>query len=468
MTGDFHDPSEALAQARATAPRLVPSLERRRLRAYLSLVAADIAVLLVAFLAAGWLREGIFPHPTTFEQAQLLLPIYLTIALYNSTYSLKSLEDGRFAIARAALALAISAALLNFVLFYAKTSAAYSRVAFTLALAIALALIAGVRVLARRIIERRWQDRTANILVIEDGGPPVALRGAQSVRAGEAELDPTSQDPHALDRLGRYLLNQDKVVVSCPREKRDEWAWVLKAAGVTGEVVSEHAHSAGAIGITRYESAGISALVVSMGPLGMRARAMKRGFDLAVAAGGLVVLTPVMLLVALAIKLQDGGSVFFIQHRVGHGNRLFPMLKFRTMREGASDQGGDRSTARDDDRVTPLGRFLRRTSIDELPQLWNVIRGEMAIVGPRPHAIGSLAGDKLFWEVDPRYWHRHSLKPGLTGLAQVRGLRGATDREMDLAVRLQADLEYIAGWNLWRDIGIAIRTLFVIVHKRAY
>lgn len=468
MTGDFHDPSEALAKARAAAPRFVPSLERRRLRAYLLLVAADIGALLAAFLVAGWLWERIFPHPTVFEQAQLLLPIYLTIALYNSTYSLTSLEDGRFAVARAALALAISAALLNFVLFYAKANAAYSRVAFTLALAIALALIAGVRLLARRIIRRHWHNRTANILVIEDGGPALPLEGALSVNADAAGLDPASQDPHVLDRLGRFLLNQDKVVVSCPHSKRDEWAWVLKAAGVTGEVVSEHVHSAGAIGVTRYESAGMSALVVSMGPLGMRARAMKRAFDLAAAGVGLVAFAPLMLVIALGIKAQDMGPVLFVQPRVGRGNRLFPMFKFRTMREGAADEGGDRSTARGDDRVTKIGRFLRRTSLDELPQLWNVIRGEMAIVGPRPHAIGSLAGDKLFWEVDPRYWHRHSLKPGLTGLAQVRGLRGATEREFDLAVRLQADLEYIAGWNLLRDVGIAIRTLFVIVHKRAY
>ena len=283
-----------------------------------------------------------------------------------------------------------------------------------------------------------------------------------------AGLDPASQDPHALDRLGRYLLNQDKVVVSCPRERREQWAWVLKAAGVTGEVVSEHVHAVGAIGVAHYESANVSALVVSMGPLGMRARAVKRGFDLAVASGGLLLLMPVMVMAAIAIKLQDRGPIFFIQHRVGRGNRLFPMFKFRTMRAGPQGTDGAQSASRNDDRITAVGRFLRRTSIDELPQLWNVVRGEMAIVGPRPHAIGSLAGEKLFWEVDSRYWHRHSLKPGLTGLAQVRGLRGATHEEVDLAVRLQADLEYIAGWNLLRDIAIALRTIFVLVHRRAY
>lgn len=457
-----------MAQAKASVPTLVRSRERRRLWAYIALVAADLVAILAAFLAAGWLREGMFPHPTTFEQAQLLLPLYLTIALYNSTYSQRSLVDVPFAIGRAALALIISAGLLNFVLFYAKINAVYSRLAFTIAMVITLALIINIRVWARWIIRHRWRDRTSNILLIQDGGPHVAIEGAVTVSAREAGLNPAMQDPHALDRLGRYLINQDKVVVSCPRERREDWAWVLKAAGVCGEIVGENAHALGAIGITRYEASGASALVVATGPLGMRARAMKRAFDLIVATAGLVVMSPVLLLATLAIKLQDGGPVLFVQHRVGRGNRLFPMLKLRTMRVDAGGDDGAQSATRDDNRVTAVGRFLRRTSIDELPQFWNVIRGEMAIVGPRPHAIGSLAGNKLFWEVDSRYWHRHSLKPGLTGLAQVRGLRGTAEEELDLAVRLQADLEYIAGWNLLRDMAIAARTLLVLVHRQAY
>lgn len=111
---------------------------------------------------------------------------------------------------------------------------------------------------------------------------------------------------------------------------------------------------------------------------------------------------------------------------------------------------------------------MRRTSIDELPQLLNVLKGDMSIVGPRPHAIGSQANNKYFWEVDRMYWQRHSLKPGLTGLAQVRGHRGATEVEKDLTDRLQSDLEYIAGWSLRRDIGIVLRTVMVLKHDNAY
>ncbi|MBF9150790.1 sugar transferase [Novosphingobium sp. 1Y9A] len=195
---------------------------------------------------------------------------------------------------------------------------------------------------------------------------------------------------------------------------------------------------------------------------------MKRALDLTLAGGAVLALAPLLLLVALLIKLEDRGPIFFVQKRTGRGNRFFPIFKFRSMRVEKLDASGNRSASKDDDRITRIGRFIRRTSIDELPQLFNVLRGEMSIVGPRPHAIGSLAGDKLFWEVDHRYWLRHSLKPGLTGLAQVRGFRGATDTENDLADRLQADLEYLDGWTIWRDLKIIVNTARVLVHDRAF
>ena len=126
------------------------------------------------------------------------------------------------------------------------------------------------------------------------------------------------------------------------------------------------------------------------------------------------------------------------------------------------------AAVRTDDRITRVGRVIRATSVDELPQLLNVLLGSMSIVGPRPHALGSLAGQQLFWEVDERYWHRHALKPGITGLAQVRGFRGATHRRDDLTQRLQADLEYILGWSVWRDFGILVSTVRVVVHRNAF
>ncbi|MGX7951333.1 sugar transferase [Tsuneonella sp. HG249] len=297
-------------------------------------------------------------------------------------------------------------------------------------------------------------------------GPEVTLRDAIRIDAAAHGLRPDAADPQALDRLGRYLVNMDRVIVSCPAVDRPAWAQVLRAAGVRGEVVSDRLNELAPIGLAVED--GWTSLIVSAGPLGLRQRVMKRGFDIAVAVAGLVVLSPVMLLTALAIKLTDRGPVFFVQRRLGRGNRFFEVYKFRSMRAEGSDHDGGRSAARDDDRVTAVGRFIRQTSIDELPQLINVLKSEMSVVGPRPHALGSQAGKKLFWEVHGDYWHRHSLKPGLTGLAQVRGLRGATDMEVDLTDRLGADLEYIRGWSIWRDALIVLQTVRVLVHPRAY
>ncbi len=175
-----------------------------------------------------------------------------------------------------------------------------------------------------------------------------------------------------------------------------------------------------------------------------------------------------MILISVAIKLDTAGPVLFVQDRVGRSNRLFGIYKFRSMRTETNDSAGKHSTKRQDDRVTRIGRLIRSTSVDELPQIFNVLKGDMSFVGPRPHALGSLAGNMLFWEVDERYWHRHVCKPGMTGLAQVRGYRGATVIESDLKNRLQADLEYVSSWTVYRDLSILFATLRVIIHRNAY
>jgi len=276
------------------------------------------------------------------------------------------------------------------------------------------------------------------------------------------------ENPAALDRLSKYLRNMDMVIVSCGPEDRRAWAEVLKGCGIHGEVISDFAHELGAMAIVKHEEADVTALVVSTGQLGMRARIMKRAFDVAASGLGLLVLSPMLLVCALLIKLEDGGPVFFMQRRMGRGNQFFDIFKFRSMREELGDSDGTRSASKDDDRITRMGRFMRRTSLDELPQLINVLKGDMSIVGQRPHALGSKAGRKMFRQVDRKYWQRHCLRPGITGLAQVRGFRGATDTERDLVDRLQSDLEYVSQWSLLSDVKIVFSTLRVLVHDRAF
>jgi lipopolysaccharide/colanic/teichoic acid biosynthesis glycosyltransferase len=448
---------------------LAPSLERRRLRLYLLQMLIDICLLVGASALVGFLyKGGAHFYRASLLPAELMLPLFLTIAWHNGTYSLRSLTDWRASSGLMIAAVLIAGALLNFLAFFAKMNQDFSRVVFMVGMTLAVAGMTASRFAVTRLVRRTWGPSPVNRLVIDAGGPPIDIPHAYRIDAVAHGLAPSLEDPHALDRLSRYLENMDEVIVSCPLDDRGAWAKALKGSGVHGEVTSELLREIGVLGVIRREDAEVSTLLVSTGPLGMRARITKRLFDLAAAGGALVLLSPVLLLAALAIKLEDGGPVFFRQRRLGRGNRFFWILKLRTMKVSASDADGHRSAARVDGRITRVGRFLRRTSIDELPQLINVVKGEMSIVGPRPHALGSQAGQKLFWEVDPRYWQRHCLRPGMTGLAQVRGLRGATDTEGDLSSRLQADLEYLAGWSIWRDLKISLATLRVLVHSQAY
>ncbi len=163
------------------------------------------------------------------------------------------------------------------------------------------------------------------------------------------------------------------------------------------------------------------------------------------------VLLPMMGLIALAIRIDSKGPLLFVQERFGFNNKVFHVYKFRTMRSDAADPSGARHTVPNDTRVTRVGRILRWLSLDELPQLINVIRGEMSIVGPRPHVVAMRAGDKLYYEAVGDYFARHRVKPGITGWAQVHGLRGEIGDLLQARERVAYDLEYIDNWSIWLD-----------------
>lgn len=197
-----------------------------------------------------------------------------------------------------------------------------------------------------------------------------------------------------------------------------------------------------------------------------RHAALKRAFDLLVAIVGLALFALPMLAVAIAIRLDSPGAALFRQRRIGLNGNAFYILKFRTMRDGPAAPGALHQATQDDPRVTRIGRWLRRTSLDEVPQLLNVLTGAMSIVGPRPHAPGTRAAGRLFENVTSRYAARHCVKPGMTGLAQVRGWRGETDTEEKLLGRIDSDLEYIATRSVWLDLQIVWRTVFTVLSLR--
>jgi exopolysaccharide biosynthesis polyprenyl glycosylphosphotransferase len=173
----------------------------------------------------------------------------------------------------------------------------------------------------------------------------------------------------------------------------------------------------------------------------------------------LIFVGPLMALTAILIKLDSPGPVLFVQKRFGFYNEVIGVLKFRTMHIDRADPSGAQRTVRNDPRVTRLGRILRWLSFDELPQLINVIRGDMSLVGPRPHTVAMKAGDRLYGEAVERYLHRHRVKPGITGWAQVSGLRGEVDTLEKAHARVAQDLYYIEHWSRWLDLKILLKTV---------
>ncbi|WP_431029724.1 sugar transferase [Rhizobium herbae] len=187
--------------------------------------------------------------------------------------------------------------------------------------------------------------------------------------------------------------------------------------------------------------------------------AIKRVIDIGGALFGILVLSPVFLLIAVLIKLESKGPVFFKQLRTGLNEVPFEILKFRSMYTALCDVSGMRQTIDNDPRITSVGRFLRRTNLDELPQLWNVLIGDMSLVGPRPHVPDMLAAGRNYDELVQGYEYRHLMRPGLTGLAQARGLRGPTAHRWVAIRRIVCDVEYVRHFSLLLDMKIIVRTV---------
>jgi polysaccharide biosynthesis protein PslA len=286
-----------------------------------------------------------------------------------------------------------------------------------------------------------YDDRRSRIPAVQDG---VRVRGTVK------------------DLLERSRIEQiDLIVVALPLRAIARISIVLEQIGSAVADICLTTDFAG----FRYRSSQISSVgsnpvvLIEERPLKDWRAGKKLAFDLVIGSLVLLVLSPLLALIALAIRLDSPGPVLFRQPRLGFNNRLFTCYKFRTMHHGMTDLLGDRQATRDDPRVTRLGKWLRALSLDELPQLLNVMQGNMSLVGPRPHPPNTRAADKLFTDVVAKYAFRHRVKPGITGWAQVNGWRGETRTIEQIENRVACDLAYIENWSVWFDLRIMLLTI---------
>ena len=446
------------------------SKEMVRLRLYALCLAGDLAGLFLSFLLANWLVLGAFwgepGKPHGLVMFSMVAPLYALLAVQGGAYGINTLDKVRRAIFRALWALAQAALLMLLIVYLGKIAEQLSRLTFITGLALGAVTLALVRVVVTRLAGRLLGDVPHLVAIIMDGVEIAAGPHMEVIHADAIDLRPEGHNAEMAAKLAATVGMAEKVIVACPLERMDDWSRALKSLSAQGEIIVPELLRFAPARVNQF--AGQPTIVVAGGPLQFRDRLIKRLFDLIVASVATVLLSPILIGCAVAVRLSGPGPILFRQPRIGKDARPFQIFKFRSMRADMSDHHADRLTSRNDDRVTRVGSFLRRTSLDELPQLLNVLRGDMSIVGPRPHAAAAKAGDSLYWEVDHRYWERHCIKPGMTGLAQVRGHRGATDHHQDLIDRLQSDLEYVSDWSIWRDVRIIFATLGVLVHHRAY
>jgi len=372
--------------------------------------------------------------------------------------------------------------LLALIAFLLKISAAYSRGAFVIFYALAPVALLGARkatkVVLAQAIARGAIGRRDSVLIGDSNevaalkrGDLLTLCGAPDARfftlGQEDELGRPSNDVRIINAAADYVREHNcrQILIALPWSEvgrieliRDQ----LKNIPIVARLLPDK--SVRALSDLTWSTVRKPALTIELqrAPLTEVQRLVKRITDVIVASLALVFFLPVMAIAAVAIKLDSPGPVVFRQIRKGFNGKQFHILKFRTMTVQENGPSVVQAT-RDDSRVTTIGRLLRSSSIDELPQLWNVLKGDMSLIGPRPHA---LAHDNHFESLLSDYAFRHHVKPGITGWAQCNGARGAMPSIEHTVERVKLDLWYINNWSLWLDLLILIKTIFEVLRRR--
>ena len=434
-----------------------------------------VDVLLVAGLgvAPTWLGNAVlpdfFPRPFEGQLEAVAVGVVVFVIGARSMWLYKSARilDARYSLRRSLLALLVTFATLMALAAAMKTTQVYSRLWFFTWMATSFVLVPAFRVMAltwARAALRAgcYVHRALSVGVGCDPLPPAAIATSSKglVRAdGAVRLSSLDEITTLADRVGRD--GYDKVYLSAPWELSPRISTALDAlkslAADVYLVPQAPQLSAGVLGVNRIGDE--VTLHIGNCPIDGWNHWLKRLQDVTVATAALVLLSPLLALIALFIKLESRGPVLFRQTRMGFNGRTFELWKFRSMHQKDADPDAEQQTGRNDPRVTRVGRFIRRTSLDELPQLFNVLQGTMSIVGPRPHALKTTAEGKMLADAMDGYAARHRVKPGITGLAQVNGLRGEIRTIQQLKRRVHYDREYIARWSILLDLKIILMTL---------
>lgn len=452
-------------------PRPKPySREAARLRLYILSILVDMAVLAVAFAFANVVVLGHFEgeagKPHGLIMFAMIAPVYALLAINGGVYGIRMIGNGRVSAWRALWALAQAAMLFLIIVYFGKIAEQLSRLTFATGLVASIIGLAYVRRLTDRMARTIVGDVHHLTVLIIDGEPMTAPPHTDVIDASHHGLDPTQLDADMAARLASVVGPAERVIVACSADRMDSWGIALTSLSAKAELLVPEMRRFAPAKVGEFDHH--PTVIVASGPLRFSDRILKRLFDFFVSLAAIIALSPLLLAGVIAVRLSGPGPIFFRQARLGRSAEPFMIWKFRTMHHVMTDKTASQLTRKNDPRITRIGEFLRRTSIDELPQLFNVLMGDMSVVGPRPHAPAAKAADSLYWEVDERYWGRHCIKPGMTGLAQVRGHRGPTDRHEDLVNRLQSDLEYVTNWSIWRDLRIIAATLRVLAHDNAF
>jgi len=447
---------------------------------------ADPLILVGGALLAYHLRYGTFKPRTEYVSLIVLTTLFGLLVLGSS--SLYRSWRGR-SLATEVVHLSVCwSVIFTGVLFYGtmvqligELSRMWLGLWFGLSLAAAAATRTILRVCAAWVRARGMDLRTAVIV----GGNPDAQRIVEAMRRNPwmgikvVGWFATSADRCALqgirpmgrvDRLAEFVESRhiDQVWIALPMREQGQIAYVLRQLDYsTADIkllpdlfgLQLLNHSVEQIG-------GLPVLNLRSSPLDGPAHLVKALMDKVLASLILLMISPLMVAIAIGVKLSSPGPVFFRQLRHGLGGKPIEVWKFRSMQVHREEEGKVTQARKGDSRVTPFGAFLRRTSLDELPQFINVLQGSMSIVGPRPHAI---AHNEQYKTLVDRYMQRHRVKPGITGWAQVNGLRGETDTVEKMARRVEYDLYYMQNWSPWFDLRIILLTVFKgFINKNAY